>query len=166
MQCHSLLVLNVQRKCLLYIWGLRWGCLWGDTIALRVIGVVAGHFLGHKRFKMTMPQNTFQPIRANLTLHNPDSDSLDATSKDPLWHSRSLMEHFMKNSAMVVVPVGTSIFNENKAHTKERTKANTFLPNKPDEYGIQCCIVVGMRHCYVSSIFDNQFGNKNGLLAL
>ena len=73
----------------------------------------------------------FQKMHVNLALHNPYLYNHDRASSDPLWHSCSLMEHFMKSSASTAAPLGTSALDESTARMKARTTAKTYIPNKP-----------------------------------
>jgi hypothetical protein len=124
-----------------------------------------GLFVGHQTFSATMSRNVFQQIRANLFFYNPSNRDDDVQHDDPLWHSRNIMEHFVKNSSAIAVPVGTSALDENTARTKARTKARTYMPNKPDKYGVRFYTVCGTQHCYVSNINDNRAGNTTGYTA-
>ena len=94
-------------------------------------------FMGHKTFKIMMSRMDFQNIHANITLHDPNAYHHDVASSDPLWHSRSMLEHFTKKSGGIAVPVGTLASDECMAWMKSKSKACTFLPNKPDKYGIR-----------------------------
>jgi len=80
-----------------------------------------GAYVGHNAYKDKMPRTMFQNVCANSALHNPDLYNHERTSLDPLWHSCSLMEHFMKSFALTAVPLGTSELDENTIRTKLRT---------------------------------------------
>ena len=120
-------------------------------------------FMGHKTFKIMMSGMDFQNIHANITLHDPNAYHHDVASSDPLWHSRSMLEHFTKESGGIAVPVGTLALDECMAWMKSKSKACTFLPNKPDKYGIRFFAVVRSKHLYLSSIADNRSGNTTGI---
>ena len=81
---------------------------------------------------------------------------------DLLWHSHKMIEHFQKKSASVAVPCGVSAIDENTAATKAHTLAKTYMPSKPDKYGIHFYAVVGYTRKYMSSIFNNKSGNTPG----
>ncbi|KAG6944005.1 hypothetical protein JG688_00017319 [Phytophthora aleatoria] len=97
-------------------------------------------FIDQRDFSDTMSRNRFQAIRARVKFH-----PLDATAgygADPLWHSRVLMEHMQTKFAELAIPFGTSSLDENSVRTKARTRAKSFIPSKPDKYGIQFYAVV------------------------
>jgi hypothetical protein len=48
-------------------------------------------------------------------------------------------------------------------HTKACTKAKSYIANKPQPYGIQFYAVVGSKHMYFHSIYDNGSGNNTGI---
>jgi hypothetical protein len=73
------------------------------------------------------------------------------------------MEYFMKQIASIAVPIGTSALDENTVRTKACTKAKSYIANKPQPYGIQFYAVVGSKHTYLHSIYDNGSGNTTGI---
>jgi len=81
-------------------------------------------FSGHQDFKNVMSQNDFQQVRGATKFHPPEYDNKFA-SKDPLWHSRSMLKHFQKNSANVAVPIGSSALDENNCRTSGQTRAKS-----------------------------------------
>ena len=121
-----------------------------------------GPFMGNETFKNSMTRKRFIDIRTHITFRAPKEQERDLQGQqdDPLWHSRSFMEHFARNSASIAVPTGTSALDENTARTKARTRARTYMPNKSDKYGVRFYSVVGTKHCYLSSINDNRAGNE------
>lgn len=119
-------------------------------------------FQGHKDFKKTMSRDDFMRIRSHLKLRPPEY-LYDSATNDPLWHSRSLMEYFMKQIASIAVPIGTSALDENTVRTKARTKAKSYIANKPQPYGIRFYAVVGSKHTYLHSFYDNGSGNTTGI---
>lgn len=126
----------------------------------------SGRFCGHPDFRETMSGNKFALIRGNLMLFNPEQNIPDATKyADPLWHSRSFLENFIKKISQIAVPVGTCALDENTARTKARTRARSYLPNKPDPYGIRFYALVGWKPVYLSGLFDNRSGNYDGRTA-
>jgi hypothetical protein len=114
-------------------------------------------FTGHDSFKSCMSRDDFMSIRANLQLR-PTYSHYEASS-DPLWHCRSMLDHFQKNIAHLAVPLGTSALDEVSVRIKARTKASSFIANKPDKYAIKLYAVVGTKNTYLSSICDNRSGN-------
>jgi hypothetical protein len=122
----------------------------------------AGLFQGHSTFNNTMSHNQFQLIRSMLCFANPACYNHEVSSKDPLWHSLPLLEHFM-NSAEVATPAGPSALDECSARTKARTAAKTFNAQKPAKFAVRFYAVTGSVNPYISSFFDNRAGNKTGV---
>ncbi len=104
-----------------------------ETLGLR--GVGSRYVLGP--IKQYLSRDDFETIRSHLRVYPASAYSHAVASTDPLWHSRRLMEKFMKNAAKLAVPEGTSAFDENTARTKARTSAKSYIPSKPDKYGIR-----------------------------
>ena len=66
------------------------------------------------------------------------------------------MSKILQNVNQVAVPVGTAAIDETTTRTKARTKACTYLPTKPDPYGIKFYSVVGSQPgTYLHFIIDN-----------
>ena len=120
-------------------------------------------FMGQKDFKETMSRPKFTAIRSNLTLCNPTLYDHEEASKDPLWHSRKLLEHFQRNISKIAVPLCASALDEAGFGSKARTKALSYCPLKPDKYAIRFYAVVGHANSYLSSLFDNRSGNTTSL---
>jgi hypothetical protein len=80
-------------------------------------------------------------------------------TRDPLRHSRPLLEHFQRKFASFAVPFGVSSVDEIGVRTKARTRAKSFMPLKPDKFAIRFYAVVGWRSLYVHSMWDNGSGN-------
>ena len=122
-------------------------------------------FAGHPDFVSVMSRDDFLSIRANVVLRDSTTYTHEEASTDPLWHSRKFMEHFQKNASKIAVPMGTSALDEASVRTKARTKARSFIANKPDKYAIRFYAVVGTKHCYLHSIIDNRSGNTSTISA-
>ena len=120
-------------------------------------------FAGHRDFKETMSRDDFLFIRSNIVLRDPDDYSHEEASSDPLWHSRKILNHFQKNVSQIAVPMGTSALDEAGVRTKARTKASSYIANKPDKYAIRFYAVVGSQNAYLFNIFDNRSGNTSGV---
>lgn len=97
-----------------------------------------GMFQGHSDFKKVMSRDDYTRIRSHVRLR-PPRYSHDA------------------------VPVGTSALDQNTLRTTARTRAKTYLPNKPQPYGIRFYAVVGSKFTYLHSMFDNGSGNNTGI---
>ena len=119
-----------------------------------------GFFVGHDNFKKTMSRGRFQQICGSLSPYHPVTDyKQNKSSKDPLWHSRNLLEHFQRNCMAIAVPIGTAALDEARFRTKARTLAKSYLPSKPDKYAVRFYAAVGNVGPYLSSLQDNQKGN-------
>ncbi|ETP37147.1 hypothetical protein F442_15026 [Phytophthora nicotianae P10297] len=116
-------------------------------------------FLGQPAFIETMSRNGFKQIRVVLTFHLPTVPGFDK-ERDPLWRCRNMMDHFQKRFAEFAVPVGVSSLDEMTVRTKARTRAKSFLPSKPDKYGVRFYAVVGWSSLYVHSVWNNSSGNR------
>lgn len=121
-----------------------------------------GMFQGHGDFKKVMSRDDFSTIRSHVKLRPPNHNH-ESLIGDPLWHSRSTMDYFLKQAAAVAVPIGTCALDENTVRTKARTKAKSYIPNKPQPYGIRFYAVVGSKYTYLHSMFDNGSGNSTGI---
>ena len=126
----------------------------------------SGAFMGHDTFKDAMSRNRFLEIRAAVQFEATECYDAEMAHKDPLWFSRSLLEHFVRRCGAIAVPLGISALDENTCATKARTRAKTYSPNKPAKYGIRFYAVVGHKYCYLSSMFDNRSGNQTGIPAV
>ncbi len=94
---------------------------------------------------------------------NPACYNYEVSSKDPLWHSWPLLEHFIWNSAEVARLKGPSALDECSARTEARTAAKTFNAKKPAKFAVRFYAVAGSMNPYFSSYFDIQAGNKTGV---
>ena len=110
-----------------------------------------------------MSRNNFELIHSLLCFSDPASYDNELSSKDPLWHSRSMLEHFQKNSADIATPTGPSALDEHSTATKARTEAKTYNAHKPAKFAVCFYAVTGSVNPYISSFFDNRAGNKTGV---
>uniref|UniRef100_H3H696 PiggyBac transposable element-derived protein domain-containing protein n=1 Tax=Phytophthora ramorum TaxID=164328 RepID=H3H696_PHYRM len=117
-------------------------------------------FMGQSDFALTMARNRFESIRARFQVHAPESIPVERRELDPLWHSRRLMAQIQEKFATIAVPVGAVSLNENTVRTKARSSAKTFLPSKPDKYGVRFYVVVGWESLCAYSVWDNGSGNR------
>ncbi len=118
-------------------------------------------FLGNEDFKRIISRDMFKEIRSNLKFY-PEYDHAVAVV-DPLWHSRVMLHHFMKNAASIAVPRGCSALDENTIRCKARTGARSYMKSKPVKFGIRFYAVVGCQHAYLHSLWDNGSGNKTNV---
>ena len=130
-------------------------------------------FSGHEDFRKVMSRDDFTRIRSHYTLYNSavfdstsdagDAESLSIITRDPMFHSRKVLDNFQRRCAEVAVPIGPVTLDENTFPTKARTGAKTYLPSKPDKYGIRFYALTGWKSVYLFSMVDNGSGNKTGL---
>ena len=118
-------------------------------------------FSGHGDFCNTMSHNDFQTIHGAIKFHPPNAYNEDLASKDPLWHSHHILEHFQRQCASVAVPCATLALDENSCRTSAWTKAKSYMPMKPIKYGIRFYVIVSTRELYCHSLWDN--GSRNEL---
>ncbi|OWZ09430.1 hypothetical protein PHMEG_00017867 [Phytophthora megakarya] len=57
------------------------------------------------------------------------------------------------------VPTGVSSIDEMTVRTKARSRARTYMPSKPDKYGVHFYAIVDWDSLYVNSVWDNSSGN-------
>ncbi|OWY90838.1 hypothetical protein PHMEG_00040851, partial [Phytophthora megakarya] len=117
-------------------------------------------YMGQSDFATTMARNRFETIRARFQVHAPGSVPVERRELDPLWHSRRLMSQIQEKFATIAVPVGATSLDENTVRTKARSAAKTYLPSKPDKYGVRFYAAVGWESLYAYSIWDNGSGNR------
>ncbi|OWZ04679.1 hypothetical protein PHMEG_00023377 [Phytophthora megakarya] len=122
-------------------------------------------FLGQSDFAKTMARNRFESIRARFQVHAPGSVPVQVRELDPLWHSRRLMAQIQQKFAAIAVPVGAVSLDENTVRTKARSGARTYMPSKPDKYGVRFYAVVGWQSLYTYSVWDNGSGNRTRTVA-
>ena len=80
---------------------------------------------------------------------------------DPLWYSQIMLHHFMKNAASAGVPKGCSTLDENTTWYKACIGARSYMKSKPVKFGVRFYAVVGWKHAYLHSLWDNGSGNKS-----
>ncbi|KAE8899747.1 hypothetical protein PF007_g16673 [Phytophthora fragariae] len=117
-------------------------------------------FLGQLDFTKTMARNRFESIRARFQVHAPGSVPVVRREQDPLWHSRRLLAQLQQKFASIAVPVGAISLDEITVRTKARSSAKTFMPSKPDKYGVRFYGVFDWQSLYAYSVWDNGSGNR------
>ncbi|GMF34516.1 unnamed protein product [Phytophthora fragariaefolia] len=115
--------------------------------------------VGQPHFNKTMAQNCFETIRARFQVHAPGSVPVLRREQGPLWHSRRLLAQVQQIFAAIAVPVGAISLDEITVRTKARSGAKTYMPSKPDKYGVRFYGVVGWDSLYAFSVWDNASGN-------
>ena len=120
-------------------------------------------FLGHPDFQDTMGRQRFTDIRRFLIFRNPRINRYNEPSEDPLWHSRSILNHFMRTSAKYCVPSRASALDESSVRCSGRSRAVTFIPDKPEKFAIRFYGLVCWKSLYLFSLFDNSAGLRSPL---
>lgn len=117
-------------------------------------------FLGQADFAKTMARNRFESIRARFQVHAPDSVPMQRQEQDPVWHSRRVLTQVQQKFAAIAVPVGAVTLDELTVRTKARSGAKTYMPSKPDKYGVRFYGVSGWESLYAYSVWDNGSGER------
>ena len=121
-------------------------------------------FLGHDDFKRTMSKNRYRDIRRFLIFRNPHTNRQKESSDDPLWHCRSLLNHFLRQCVKFCVPGRVSSLDENSVRCSGRCRAVTsYIPMKPEKFAIRFYGIVCWRSLYLFSLFDNSAGLRSPL---
>lgn len=115
-------------------------------------------FMGNVDFKRCMSRDQLLNFRRCLEIYLNDDHSLAVT--DSLWHSRLLLDHFGKNSAIRAVPAGVSSLDENGIGGKGRTTGKSYMNSKPVRFGIRFYAVAAWNHANLHTMWDNVSGNK------
>ena len=90
-----------------------------------------GTFLGHKDFSSVMGRDIYLGTRACLWIH-PYTRYSDDSNKDPLCHSRLLLDHFNQSSVEISTLCGVSSFHEITIRCKSRCLKKSYIKNKPN----------------------------------
>ena len=121
-------------------------------------------FLGHPDFGRTMGRQRFCDIRRFLIFRNPSTSRDESeTVDDPLWHSRSILNHFMRMCASYCVPGRAASLDENGVRCTGRCRAVSYIPIKPEKFAIRFYAVVCWNSLYIFSLFDNSAGLRSPL---
>jgi len=73
------------------------------------------------------------------------------------------MEIFLENAVKIAVPIGAMTLDEATLPTRARNTAVSYLPSKPDKYGIRYYMVAGSKYQYIFSFYDNGRGNTSSI---
>ena len=112
-----------------------------------------------------MGRDRFLEIRARIQIKPSQSYNHDIVHNDPLWMFRNLMKSFLKNSAALAVGTGAFASDENTVCTKAHNMAQSYIPSKPDPYGIRFYALCTWGSNYLFNFYDNNSGNKTGTVS-
>ena len=117
-------------------------------------------FSGHPDFQATISRDRFTQIWSNLCFKNSVAEDAHVNSMDPLHSAWWVIKDVQAKFAEVAIPLGCSALDEATCRCKGRNHAVSYIPSKPDRFGIQLYAVVGWDSTYIHSIWDNGRGNK------
>ena len=120
-------------------------------------------FLSVKGFQEVMPRKRFQSIRGCLQFRPNDIDTHSIKHKDPLWHSRSIINELLTNCMSTATASGVITLDEASVRTKAKCRAKTYIPSKPDKYAIRFYALNCWKTLYLQNFFDNGAGYKGDL---
>ena len=93
--------------------------------------------VGQEGFKNTVSRTRLQQIHRFMSNYDPEHEQRQKkNSKDPLWYSISLLEHFQTNCMVIAVPLVSVALDKARFRTKARTLAKSYLPSKTDKYAV------------------------------
>lgn len=118
-------------------------------------------FAGLEDCCAVMGRNRFKRIRSALRFY-PSYDHYVAV-RDPLWHSRLILQHLRRNCVKVAVPIGLMAYDENTIRCKGRTAARSYMKSKPIKFWIRFYATVDWKSRYIHTLWDNGSGNKTGI---
>ena len=87
-------------------------------------------FVGNRDISSVMGRDAFLRARANIK-HYPEYND-EIASRDPLWHSRAMLDHFQTNCIHTAVPVDVTTLDENVIRSRGRCAAISYIKMKPD----------------------------------
>lgn len=79
---------------------------------------------GLEYFRTVMGRDKFEPIRSAMRVY-PSYDH-DVSTKDPLWHSRLIIQYFRRNRVKVAVPTRVTAFSR-KYDTMKGPKSSAII---------------------------------------
>lgn len=106
-----------------------------------------------------MSPDKLMHIRAFIPMYS--SYHPDVAVNDPLWHIRLLLEHFVRNTATLAVPVGTNTIDENSVRSKLH-KCLFVYKFGARKFGIHFFEKVEWSHAYLHTLQENGLENLSG----
>lgn len=120
-------------------------------------------FVSVKGFQDVMSRTRFQNIRGSLQFRPNGIDTHSIKHKDPLWHSRSIINELVTNCMSTAISSGVITLDEASVRTKAKCRAKTYIPSKPDKYAIRFYALNCWKTLYLQNFFDNGAGYKGDL---
>lgn len=93
-------------------------------------------FAGDPAFNLCSPRDKHLEIRRNVQVYPPNLSEISKHT-DPSWHSRVILEETCKAFSSRAFISGALSYDELSLETKCRTRASTYVPNKPDKFGVR-----------------------------
>ena len=110
-----------------------------------------------------MSRDRIVKIRGSLELKINSVSSNSQSGVDPLHSCRRLLDTISTTFANTCVPTRTAALDEATCRSKARNRAISYIPSKPDKFGVRFYCVVGTSGPYIHSIFDNGRGWNTGI---
>lgn len=89
-----------------------------------------------------------------LCFADPASYHHDFSSKDPLWHSRSMLENTLSKKSMIIaIRTRLSALDEHSTATKAWTEAKIYNAHKPSKFAVHFYAVTELINLYFSLFF-------------
>jgi len=118
---------------------------------------------GIQLFPNTMPRSKFRHVSKILRFDQKSNRA--ARSNDRFTHIREIFERFVSNCSTKYVPEASLTVDEQLLPHKSRCKWITFMPNKPDKYGLKFWAMVEVENKYVISLSPYLGKDPSGMVA-
>jgi len=102
-------------------------------------------------------------VRRYVGLHTYGDQSIVLPGIDPLWSTRPLMKNFLNTATSIAVPIGAMTLDEATLPSRAKNRAISYIPSKPNRYGIRYYMVASSKYQYIFNFFDNGRGNRSKL---
>lgn len=131
------------------------------------------HFLwsskfGCKLFSNAMSRNDFFKIKKSIRFDDKRTRN-ERVTRDQFTHIRDIFELFADNCRKTFTPGYSLCIDEQLMPLKSRCRFITYMPNKPDKYGVKFWLLVDNDTKYIYNIIpylgkiDNEGSKQNGL---
>ena len=115
-------------------------------------------FVGNRGIQDSMGRDRYILIRSHITFNVENVNPLDKLN-DPLWSIRTLLRNFLKISTSLAVPTGCMTLDEATMPSRARNTAVSYIPSKPQKYGVRFYLIVGSKYQYIFTMYDNGRGH-------